>query len=101
MSRIKLSEQDKLRNRVLKRYPGAVAAQNMCDEWFIEWQDQNLNETFLLSDCETELDAWRQAATVASHEQHFNRTHPLKQMWSETAKRQNKERIAMRIHYDR
>jgi hypothetical protein len=69
--------------------------------WYVSWQEENLNNTFLLDNTETEEEAWEQAATVAKHEQHINRTHPLKSMWGSTQKNQNKERIAKRIHYVR
>ena len=70
---------------------------NSIGEYYIEWQGENLNDTFLLNDCETEIDAWRQAAVTARHEQHINRTHPLKKLMSEEQKQQNKERITNRI----
>ena len=99
MANLKLSNIEKLQRRVRKRYPGAYAVNNM--GWHIVWDDINLNDIFLLDSLYTEEAAWEQAATVAKHEQHINRTHPLKKMWSQTAKNQNKERIAKRIRYVR
>lgn len=99
MANTKLSTIEKLRRRVQKRYPGATAVYN--DGWYVTWQGKNLNDVFLLENADTEEAAWEQAATVAKHEQHINRTHPLKSMWSNTQKNQNKERIATRIHYAR
>lgn len=99
MANIKLSKIEKLQRRVRKRYPGAFLVNN--NGWYVCWQDTNLNDVFLMDNTETETAAWEQAALVAKHEQHINRTHPLKKMWSQTAKEQNKERIAYRIHYAR
>ena len=97
MGRPKLPEIIKLKNRVEKRYPGAISTLNSIGEYYIEWHGENLNDTFLLNDCETEINAWRQAAVTARHEQHINRTHPLKKLMSEEQKQQNKERITNRI----
>jgi len=99
MANLKLSNIEKLQRRVRKRYPGAYAVNDV--GWHIVWNDINLNDIFLLDNSDTEEAAWEQAVTVAKHEQHINRTHPLKKMWSQTAKNQNKERIAKRIHYAR
>ena len=99
IGRMKLSNIKKLQRRVRKRYPGATAVNDM--GWYIMWNGTNLNDIFLLDNSDTEEGAWEQAATIAKHEQHINRTHPLKKMWSQTAKNQNKERIATRIHYAR
>ena len=90
---------EKLQRRVQKRYPGAYAVNDM--GWYIVWNGININDIFLLENVDTEEAAWEQAVLVAKHEQHINRTHPLKSMWSQTAKNQNKERIATRIHYAR
>ena len=87
--------------RVHKRYPGAYATNETGCGWYICWNETNLNDIFLLENSESEYDAWEQATIVARHEQHINRTHPLKTMWSQLAKDQNKERIATRIHYAR
>jgi len=99
MANTKLSTIEKLRRRVQKRYPASKAVYD--NGWYVSWQGQNLNDTFLLDNTETEEAAWEQAALVAKHEQHINRTHPLKSMWSNTQKNQNKKRIATRIHYAR
>ena len=66
-------------------------------QYYISWNDENLNDTFLLENCDTEISAWKQASITAKHEQHINRTHPLKKMMSEEKKQQNKERITNRI----
>ena len=99
MANVKLSSLEKLRRRVRKRYPGANAVNE--NGWYICWNDVNLNDIFLIDNAITEEAAWQQAVTIAKHEQHINRTHPLKTMWSQLAKNQNKERIATRIHYAR
>ena len=66
-------------------------------EFYIEWQSENLNDTFLLENSSSELEAWKQASITAKHEQHINRTHPLKKLMSQEQKNQNKERITRRI----
>ena len=99
MANLKLSNIEKLQRRVRKRYPGAYAVNDQ--GWYVCWNEQNLNDIFLLDNAATEEEAWERAVVVAKHEQHINRTHPLKKMWSQTAKNQNKERIAKRIHYAR
>ena len=96
MGRPKLPELVKLKTRVRKRYPGAKCMQYHYG-YFISWQGENLNEIFLMNDCETEIEAWQQASITAKHEQHINRTHPLKQMLSAEKKLENKERITKRI----
>ena len=97
MGRPKLPELEKLQNRVKKRYPGSFCSTNPFGEYYIDWNGSNLNNTFLLDDCETEIEAWRQASITAKHEQHINRTHPMKQWMNEEKKNQNKERITKRI----
>ncbi len=97
MSRPKLPEIEKIQNRVRKRYPGSICIQDSFGQYYIQWNEENLNDTFLLSNTDTELSAWQQASITAKHEQHINRTHPLKQMMSEEKKQQNKERINTRI----
>jgi len=97
MGRPKLPELEKLQNRVKKRYPGASCSTNPFGGYYINWNGSNLNNIFLLDDCETEIDAWRQASVTAKHEQHINRTHPLKKMMAEEQKIYNKERITKRI----
>lgn len=101
MAAKKLSKQEKLMRRVQKRYPGAFATNETGRGWYICWNETNLNDIFLLENSKSEYAAWEQATIVAQHEQHINRTHPLKTMWSQLAKDQNKERIATRIHYAR
>ena len=97
MARPKLPEIDKLKKRVRKRYPGSICVQDSAGEFYIEWQSENLNDTFLMENSSSEIEAWRQASITAKHEQHINRTHPLKKMMSEEKKQQNKERITKRI----
>tara|TARA_R110002051_G_C8571465_1_gene475862 strand:- start:257 stop:559 length:303 start_codon:yes stop_codon:yes gene_type:complete len=97
MGRPKLPELLKLKNRVRKRYPGAICAQTAQSDYYINWDGENLNEIFLMNDCETEIEAWRQASITARHEQHINRTHPLKKMMANEKKLENKERITNRI----
>jgi len=97
MARPKLSKLEKLQNRVRKRYPGSFCVQDSIGQYYIRWNDENLNDTFLLENCLTELIAWEQASITAKHEQHINRTHPMKKLVSEEQKHQNKERITRRI----
>ena len=97
MGRPRLPELVKLQNRVRKRYPGAFCNTSLIGEYYIDWNGTNLNNTFLLDDCETEIEAWRQASVTAIHEQHINRTHPMKQLMDKEKKNQNKERITKRI----
>ena len=97
MARPKLSEIDKLKKRVKKRYPGSHCVQNSAGEFYIEWNAENLNDIFLMENSFSELEAWRQASLTAKHEQHINRTHPLKKLISQEQKNQNKERITRRI----
>ena len=97
MARPKLPEIDKLKKRVRKRYPGSICVQDSAGEFYIEWQSENLNDTFLMENSLSELEAWRQASVTAKHEQHINRTHPLKKLISQEQKNQSKERITRRI----
>jgi len=97
MARPKLSNLQKLQNRVRKRYPGSICIQDSIGQYYIKWNDENLNDTFLLENCLTELLAWEQASITAKHEQHINRTHHMKKLVSEEQKHQNKERITRRI----
>ena len=97
MARPKLPEIDKLKKRVRKRYPGSYCVQDSLGEYYIMWNEDNLNETFLLDNTSSEIEAWRQASITAKHEQHINRTHPLKKLMSQEQKNQNKERITRRI----
>ena len=97
MARPKLPEIDKLKKRVRKRYPGSYCVQDSLGEYYIMWNEDNLNETFLLDNTSTEIKAWEQASITAKHEQHINRTHPLKALMSQEQKNLNKERITKRI----
>jgi hypothetical protein len=97
MARPKLPELEKIQKRVRKRYPGSICVQDSMGQYYISWNDENLNDTFLLENCDTEISAWKQASITAKHEQHINRTHPLKKMMSQEKKQQNKERITNRI----
>ena len=101
MARPKLPEIEKLQKRVRKRYPGSICMQDSEGQYYIEWNQENLNDTFLLENTDTELLAWEQASITAKHEQHINRTHPMKKLISEEQKNHNKERITRRIRkYD-
>ena len=97
MARPKLPEIDKLKKRVRKRYPGSICVQDSAGEFYIEWQSENLNDTFLIENSSSEIEAWRQASITDKHEQHINRTHPLKKLISQEHKNQSKERITRRI----
>jgi hypothetical protein len=97
MARPKLPEIDKYKKRVRKRYPGSQCVQNHDGEYYIEWNSENLNDIFLLNNTNTELEAWEQASITAKHEQHINRTHPMKKLISQEQKHLNKERITRRI----
>ena len=89
---------ESIQKHVQKQYPGAALLVSPHGQYYIEWNDQNLNDIFLLEDCVTELDAWNNALLTIQTERNMNRTHPLKKMISEERKQQNKERIANRIH---
>ncbi len=65
--------------------------------YYVHWNEENLNDIFLLDNTESEIEAWRQASITAKHEQHINRTHPMKKLISEEQKNLNKERITRRI----
>ena len=97
MARPKLPEIEKVQKRVRKRYPGSICVQDSIGQYYISWNEENLNDTFLLENCDTELLAWEQASITAKHEQHINRTHPMKKLISQEQKDQNKERIINRI----
>jgi len=97
MARPKLPEIEKIQKRVRKRYPGSICVQDSIGQYYISWNEENLNDTFLLENCDTELLAWEQASITAKHEQHINRTHPMKKLISQEQKDQNKERIINRI----
>ena len=97
MARPKLPELEKIQKRVRKRYPGSICVQDSIGQYYISWNEENLNDTFLLENCDTELLAWEQASITAKHEQHINRTHPMKKLISQEQKDQNKERIINRI----
>ena len=84
--------------RVQTYYPGAVVSMSVSGKYFIEHDDQNLNDTFLFEDCDTIDDAWQLAWETMRIQRNMNRTHPLKKMISEQKKLQNRERIANRIH---
>ena len=84
--------------RVQTYYPGAVVSMSVSGKYFIEHDDQNLNDTFLFEDCDTIDDAWQLAWETMRINRNMNRTHPLKKMISEQKKLQNRERIANRIH---
>ena len=83
--------------RVQQRYPDSTCMQ-IHNEYHVMYNDESLNDTFLLPGFETEQEAWQQISQFVKMEQSINRTHPLKQMISEQKKLQNQERIANRIH---
>ena len=85
-------------NRVQTYYPGAGVSMSVSGKYFIEHEDQNLNDTFLFDDCDTIEDAWMRLWETMRIQRNMNRTHPLKKMISEQKKLQNRERIANRIH---
>ena len=85
-------------NRVQTYYPGAGVSMSVSGKYFIEHEDQNLNDTFLFDDCDTIEDAWMLIWETMRIQRNMNRTHPLKKMISEQKKLQNRERIANRIH---
>lgn len=87
-----------IQKQVKKQYPGAMLSVSPTGHYFIEWEEQNLNDVFLLDDCDTIEEAWNNALLTARTERNMNRTHPLKKMMSDEKKMQNKERIANRIH---
>ena len=97
MSRPKLPELEKLQKRVRKRYPGSICVCDSSGKYYVKWNEENLNDIFLLDNSFTEMEAWQQASITAKHEQHINRTHPLKKLISNEKKHQNKERITKRI----
>ena len=84
--------------RVQTYYQGAVVSMSVSGKYFIEHDDQNLNDIFLFEDCDTIDDAWQLAWETMRINRNMNRTHPLKKMISEQKKLQNRERIANRIH---
>ena len=83
---------------VRRRYPGAISRYD--EGWYIEWNGENIFETFLHEPTHTIEEAWSLAREIAKHDQYFNRTHPLKQMGTYNEE-YNKIRIAKRIHYAR
>lgn len=87
-----------VQKHVQKYYPGAVLSVSPFGQYFIESEDQNLNDIFLLEDCNTIDEAWNNALLTVRTLRNVNRTHPLKKMISDERKHQNKERIANRIH---
>ena len=89
---------ESIQKRVQKQYPGAALSVSPIGQYYVEWNEQNLNDIFLLEDCDTVLDAWNNALLTVRTERNMNRTHPLKKMMSEERKQQNIERIANRIH---
>jgi hypothetical protein len=89
---------ESIQKQVKKQYPEAMLSVSPLGQYFIEWNDQNLNDIFLLEDCDTIQEAWNNALLTVRTERNMNRTHPLKKMMSEERKHQNKERIANRIH---
>jgi hypothetical protein len=89
---------ESIQKHVQKQYPGAALSVSPIGQYYVEWNDQNLNDIFLLEDCDSIEDAWNNALLTVRTERNMNRTHPLKKMMSEERKQQNTERIANRIH---
>jgi hypothetical protein len=89
---------ESIQNHVKKHYPGAILQVSPLGQYFIECNSENLNDIFLLDDCDTIIDAWNNALLTTRTVRNMNRTHPLKRMISDERKRQNRERIANRIH---
>ena len=89
---------ESIKKRVQKQYPGAFISVSASGRYFIEWNDQNLNDIFLYDDCDSPAAAWNNALLTVQTERNLNRTHPLKSLISAERKHQNKERIANRIH---
>jgi len=89
---------ESIQKHVQKQYPGAALSVSPIGQYYVEWNDQNLNDIFLLEDCDSIEDAWNNALLTVRTERNMNRTHPLKKMMSDERKQQNKERIANRIH---
>ena len=85
-------------NRVQQFYPGCTIAKSNSGLYYIEHEGQNLNDTFLFDDCNSIEDAWKLALESTKIHQNINRTHPLKKMFSQQKKIQNRDRIANRIH---
>jgi hypothetical protein len=88
---------ESIQRKVNQFYPGADIA-SAFGKFFVLWNEQNLNDIFLLPDCDTPEEAWDNALLTVQTERNMNRTHPLKKMMPAERKRQNKERIANRIH---
>jgi hypothetical protein len=89
---------ESIQKHVRTQYPGAALSVSPIGQYYVEWNDQNLNDIFLLEDCDSIEDAWNNALLTVRTVRNMNRTHPLKKMMSEERKHQNKERIANRIH---
>ena len=86
-----------IQRKVNQYYPGADLS-FASGKYFVVWNEQNLNDIFLLPDCDTPEEAWNNALFTVQTERNMNRTHPLKKMMSEERKWNNRERIANRIH---
>jgi hypothetical protein len=87
-----------LKDRIQKYYPGAFVSMSASGKYFIEYDEQNLNDVFLLEDSDTIEEAWQRTLEAMKIQRNINRTHPLKSMISEQKKRESQERIANRIH---
>lgn len=87
-----------LKDRIQKYYPGACISMSASGKYYVEYDDQNLNDVFLVEDSDTIDDAWQRIYEVTKIQRNINRTHPLKTMISQQKKLQNHERITNRIH---
>lgn len=86
-----------IQRKVITQYPGARLSSAL-GKYFVVWNEQNLNDIFLLPDCDTAEEAWHNALLTVQTQRNINRTHPLKKMMSAERKWENRERIANRIH---
>jgi len=89
---------ESIKKQVRKQYPGAMLVVSLTGQYYIESNGENLNDIFLLEDCDNIESAWKSALLTSKIYRNINRTHPLKQMMSIERKRENRERIANRIH---
>lgn len=74
------SSLEKNRAKTLKWYPGAIVAQDLDGDFYIEHQETNIFEEFLLTNASSPAEAWEKGALCAKTTQNFNRTHPLRDM---------------------
>lgn len=64
-------------NRVVSKYPNAILKRDDDGLYYIDTgTDKNLNEDYLLPNCENYEDAWRHAELSIRTTKYFNKTHP-------------------------